>query len=680
MLSASEPQASEKEEQSGHAPTLAGRYEILTKMRLEELDSPEAPAYAVRNLREARSDLFAVVCDHGLPPRADAFTAVKALEHPAVIPLVDWGVVSWPGSSKRRFVLLFERPGGQRLMAGLSDTREPLSEDQIARSVIQPLISALRELSGRGIHHGQIRPSNLYYRDAVTGGIMLGDFVSGPPSFGQPAVFETIERGMAESAGRGAGTIADDLYALGITILMVALGRNPVKLLDDAEILQSKIERGTFSAMVGNSRLPASLIEPVKGLLSDDPKQRWSLKDLELWVNGRRLSPKQPQVARRAARPMEFNGGEYWHLRTLADALSRSSVSAVHAIDSGELDRWLRRSMGDEERVRAVSEAIASASAFGRTGNFEERLVSRVCMALDPAAPMRYRGRSVMPGGLGPALAYAFRRNDGVQALAEAMAGQLPMFWISMQGDFRPEHVPVVKTYDSLRIVLERAGPGFGIERILYELNPFMPCISPIVDDYYPATVNALLSALDAEAASPNRASEPIDRHIMAFIAARLRRLDEKLLATLNSSVEPGRRATAVLAILAEAQSHHGPTRLPGLAQWIQPLIEPAIDRFRKRSLREKVREAVARAIPNGRLTELLSLIDDVRAVRQDQDGFNHAMTAYHAMSMEVSRLRKEIDDQVSLAQSVGRQLAAVASGIVSAILLFVIVFIMQGA
>ena len=52
--------------------------------------------------------------------------------------------------------------------------------------------------------------------------------------------------------------------------------------------------------------------EPLRGMLSDDPAKRWSLEDLEMWLNGRRLSLMQPALAERAQRPFRFEGKKYY--------------------------------------------------------------------------------------------------------------------------------------------------------------------------------------------------------------------------------------------------------------------------------------------------------------------------------------------------------------------------------
>ncbi len=61
---------------------------------------------------------------------------------------------------------------------------------------------------------------------------------------------------MCHPAGRGDGSIADDVYALGVLLLTLALGRLPLAELDDTAILRRKLEQGSHGALVGDERLP----------------------------------------------------------------------------------------------------------------------------------------------------------------------------------------------------------------------------------------------------------------------------------------------------------------------------------------------------------------------------------------------------------------------------------------
>lgn len=658
-----------EKEAPAEAIDLQGRYELLPSTPLPQLDCHGGKAYLARGVRDRRIEPFVIICKADAMSRMEIMMLVRNIENSGLMRMLDIGVVPWPDGS-RRLAVVFEKPGGRRLMNQVNDAIEPMAEEFLTRLLIQPAHSALVELSGRGVTHGSVRPTNLFFRDVTSSGMVLGECVTSPIGFTQPVLFETIERGMTLPAGRGLGTVSDDLYALGVTILILLLGRNPVRNLDDETLITAKIERGTYPALVGQMRLPASITEPLRGLLADDPKQRWTLNDLDLWLNGRRLSPKQPQVPRRAIRPFEFNAQEFLHCRTLSRAFGRNPTAAALAIDSGEIDRWLKRSMSDELRAEAVNGAIETASAAGKGAGLADRLVSRVCMALDPPAPIRYKTKATMPDGIGVALAEALFGNHSTQALAEIIQGQLPMFWVNVQMDFRAEFVPLVHSFDVMRSYLEISSSGFGIERVLYELNPGMPCISPLVDQQYPLNPPELLKALDVAARRSDRPREPMDRHIAAFLCSRNRRFDEMWLAHIAPGGDPIRRSIALLNIMSETQRKYSGEVVPSLCEWMVSLLEPAINRFKNRPTRARIRKEVDAAAREGRLVELVRLVDDADSVRQDQISFDAAVREYQTAAKEIDRLSRTVRAREEIARTLGRQTAAIASSVVGSVMM----------
>ncbi|MBI1208737.1 MAG: serine/threonine protein kinase [Azospirillum sp.] len=645
------------------------RVEILLDAALPTLDSAAGTAYAARNLRGRKEAVYALVCSGRVPSRMESPTAYSTIDNAALVCLHEWAVIDWPADGARRLVFIFDRPPARRLMNHLTSSLDPVGEEQLGRLIVQPALSLLKDLAGRGLSHGGIRPTNVFVDDHGAG-LVLGECVSTLPGLEQPALFEPIERALAQPSGRGPATIADDLYALGVTTVIALLGHNPVAAVPEDKMLDAKIENGSYAAVVGSARLPLSVAELVRGLLIDDPKQRWGLPQVELWLSGRRLSPKQAQLPRRAPRGFPFGGGEHWFCRAVARALMLNPTAAAQTIESGELDRWLRRSLGDEARADAVASASRGSHDGGRAASLPDRVVARVAICLDPPAPIRYKDKAVLPTGLGGALAEAFLRGDSGQVVAEMIAAQLPVFWLSNQIESRPEFVPLLQVFDTLRVHLERVGPGYGIERVLYELNPTLPCLSPQVIDHHALSPPDLLTALDAVAKTRDRSKEPMDRHIAAFLAVRHRRIDDKLLSQLGTGVDPTRRCIAILTILTDVQARFGHAPLPHLCAWVAGLLTPALDRFHNRTQREKLRKDVDAAGKDGRLVDILRAVDDPAAIRQDQIGFQAARRSHKRIVTEVDKLRRLVSNPTAIAETTGRQVAAIISGVVASFLL----------
>jgi hypothetical protein len=325
--------------------------------------------------------------------------------------------------------------------------------------------------------------------------------------------------------------------------------------------------------------------------------------------------------------------------------------------------------MSDDARAEAVGNAVQTASSAGKGGSMADRLVARVCMALDPAAPIRYRGKAALPDGIGTALAEAFLRGESPQPVAEMITNQLPMFWVNVQNDFKPEFVPLVQMFDQIRAFLDRTAPGLGLERVLYEMNPTMPCISPLVYNQYPVTPADVLRALDWAGSGGERAKEPIDRQIAAFLAARHKRTEEMLYGQLSPSIDPLRRVIAMLSILADVQTRTGTEPLPHLCAWMVSLLDPAFRRFHSRPQQEEVRRQADNAAHGGRLADLLKIVDDPESLRRDKAEFEAAQIAYRESDGEIEKLKQMVGDRTSIIEGTGRQVAAIISSLVSTVL-----------
>lgn len=650
---------------------IEGRYEVHAESPLEHLNTGGALAYNCSDQRQSNRPLVAYLCRPGLPIRLDLQPSMMSMDHPTVQRMVAFGAVQWPPEKGERPFLVYDRPRGKRMMASPTDKRTPMNEDQITRQVLRPISQALREFKQKRIFHGGLNPLNLYGGEGGDMGLQLGECVSAPPGFGQPTVFETISRGMAMPAGRGAGAQGDDLYALGVVILTLLWGQVPMAGVPDQQIITAKVAMGSYGALIGDKRLPLNLMEPVKGLLLDDPSQRWSLDDLDLWISGRRLSPKQPQPTQRASRALEFDGTGYVHPHVLAHAMGSKPVSAAKLMDSGDLLAWLDRSLDDDQILKKVQEGIATAKA-SRGGTEMDRRVSRVILAMDPGAPMRFRGKSVLPEGMGAALADAMMRGDTVQPIAEIMLSQLPMWWVNVQRGFRAEHVPVVRLYDQMRMYMERGVAGYGVERCLYELNPYLSCQSHMMDAHFVTSIPELLDALDAVAEHKDRPKMPFDRHIAAFILARGGKVDEGWIQTATEDKDSAKRMTAVIQVLESLQRNnkHGP--LPSLTAWLSDLIRPALEVYHSRTMRTRVEEEMQKQAELGYVQGLLVLLQSANLRNQDEIGFQRAQRVFLTADRRIEMRRKELSNKTNGLKIAGYQMAAIVSTLISGLTMVV--------
>tara|TARA_R110002012_G_scaffold35218_1_gene100897 strand:- start:560 stop:2560 length:2001 start_codon:yes stop_codon:yes gene_type:complete len=650
--------------------SLNERFEIDPGQPLPDLDSPSAKAYVCSESSKS-ADYFALVGDPKVPLRVEALNGLKGFPHHNLMRVHDHGVVNWTLTGRRMPVLILDRPRGPRLFSDPGQIIAPFTDEQLSRGFLTPLVATMREMSQRGVTHRNIRPDNLFYSDVSRRSVMLGECVSGPPGYFQPDNCESLECAMADRTARGDGGVLDDLFSVGVTLLSLLTGRMLPEPTDPQRMIFDRINFGSYASLIGGTRLQMNMVEVLRGLLTDDSRERWTIRDLELWLGGRRLTPKQVKLPTRAARPLTVGGGTYENVRAVAHAIGRNWNTAAEMIRGQDFDNWLRRSLGDETVVEAVNKVTGGANGIQNAPKDEDaRLVTRVAVGLDPSAPIRHKGFSCHIDGVGPTLALNFNDDATRQKVAAFIASRSVGPWMSVQTRSKQDLLELFSKFDKLPTLMNNSGPGYGIERVLYELNEDIHCMSSMIEHLYVTDPAEVIPSLEAVAQGQNRPPIPMDRHLAAFLGARSPDIEERLLRPLGNSSDtrPAIDALNVIRLLARIQtlSRNGP--MPGLCHWFVELMKPAVNGFHNLKARAAVENNVMKASESGQLVEILKIFDDQKAQQRDQQGFARAQQEFTQCAVQVAQMNLDLQNKDSLAAELGEQAAAVISGVVGSV------------
>ena len=85
---------------------------------------------------------------------------------------------------------------------------------------------------------------------------------------------------MADEGARGVGASEDDMYAFGVTIAFMSQNQLPVEGDTKEQIIISKIENSSFQTIVGKNLITSKVLDPLRGLLNDNPDDRWGFTEL----------------------------------------------------------------------------------------------------------------------------------------------------------------------------------------------------------------------------------------------------------------------------------------------------------------------------------------------------------------------------------------------------------------
>ena len=608
-------------------------------------------AFAVVDQRDTAQSLIAVETRPDLPARPRISLAHSGTPVPHAVMPVEYG----PGrdmAGKTGWYVVAEGVTGAPLRAGLQPWREP---DLIA-SVLLPAASALLALQARGLTHRAINIDNLFragMRDPVT----LGPFWAAPPASLQPAVFEPPYMARCLPSGRGDGVIADDVYALGVTLLSLALGRVPLEGMDDDAMLRLKTEAGTFAALTAEAGLPSLLSDLLRGMLAEDPDHRPSPALL--------LKPEQARARRVAARPprraqtaFKIGGTTVLSARMLALELGLHPDRAYQMLKAGDVELWLRRCLGDPQAGMRIEDATRRHDQSGPDDpRGQAQLVMRCVAAIDPLAPLVWRGIAVQPGGIGSVMASA---PDGVVAMEEIIATDSIPAYIAA-GRSRPEQAGAREERRDWRNWLTMRGPAGGTKRLTYGTNPMMPCQSPLLSGLSVVRAADLLPALDAVAAGTDRNRPPIDGHIAAFLAARAETSLSSELSQISSFAKPADRLAA-LRLFARLQERLHPAPLPGVAGWLVTSGFAALDNWQSRSTRHQLKQKLDLAANQGSIVTVLQLVDDEPARRADHVGATQARARARQLKQDLLDIADATPKRALVAGQLGTEIVTGAS------------------
>lgn len=616
----------------------AGEWTVSLDRKVPAL-SGRLPAFAARHASGRRG--FALACRPDLPPRLSALALLGQTNIEGVILPQALLPARLPGDARDSLLAVLALPPGPPILSAASRCR-PWSETELVHDLLHPVARALAGLAALGLTHRAVRVENLF-RSRDGGAVVLGDGFCLPPAFGQPPWCEPPGIAQCVPEGRGAGQPADDVFALGVAAISVAVGRVPWAGVDGRALHLARLDRGSFTALTADLHLPATLADLLRAMLADDPLLRPDAEAIARWPAGQSGRRGVAHTPRRASRPLLLGSARALDLRTASFLLAGNWAEGVRALRSAGLDGFLRRSIGDPALADRVAEAIRGSTAEP-PDTADDLLLCRTIAMLDPAAPLCWRGVAMMPDGIGPLLARAVcNEAEAPLKLADLVAligAEAPARWAFATGDAGLA-AEQSRAGAQWRVLLRTSGPAGGAERLLYETNPGLTCLSPLLRGSWAATPAALLAALEAAAPAPGGTADtppPPDHHVGAFLAANWRSGVERELAALAAA--PAEAIAARAAILAKLQVRFAADgRFPRLAAWLASHARPALESWRSRSVRRALPERLGVIVDAGDLASLHALLDDPAARAADSRAATAADAELAAIDAELGAI-----------------------------------------
>lgn len=613
---------------------VAGRYEIKLSEPLSDLDTANAKAYAINDQNSsAKGELYCLICESGLPYRSEFIKQTENILHPAFPILIAHEAVYISSQAERRMVYVYGKPKGQRLSTWL--THNKLTLRTMIEHIIHPLLQTIRQMEEYKLAHGSINPGNLYYDENAKHRLSLGECLSEPPGYSQNLFYEPLTRALADPIGKGEPSPEDDYYAVGVLVIYLYLGKLPPQEMMVEQFLFERCMQGSYAVLTGGRDFPEPLDELLIGLITDNVNERWTSKHLDSWLKGKRYNLIKPHAPREAPRPYAFHDIQHFNRVALAFSLRRYWDDAIPELRQDKLERWIELSIADTDLAESVKGVLwQTGGEYAQSEQQHDELMTRTLMLLNPYAPMQFRDTRFHVNAMGWVLADIIHKQNTslLRLFSWILSAEFGLFWSHLHSESVPGKgsYDVLQTLQQYRIFAKITGPEFGIERLLYDLNPSLPCQSPQVKRYHAQTLPELLQALeDLSAESEMRARDPVDSHIAAFIASKLMLNKNPYLGLIKYYGQKFSPSLKHMVLLSMAQKKSGPGIHRGLARWLSSRLTPVTDLIYNQETKQDVRGQIQEICDLGKISALEAVLMDEKMRKEDQKGFTRAVQKY---------------------------------------------------
>ena len=118
---------------------------------------------------------------------------------------------------------------------------------------------------------------------------------------------------------------------------------------------------------------------------------------------------------------------------------------------------------------------------------------------------------------------------------------------------------------------------GYGFDRIMYDFDEDLPCISPILGKSFVNSLSRLLKSLNNY--QGDYQNLPFDKNIVAYLRCKMGKKIDGIITDLNANQDV-LKISAILRLYATIQNKHGPAQLSNLTQWLVIISKPIIHSF----------------------------------------------------------------------------------------------------
>lgn len=602
---------------------LKERFEICFDTPIPELDSNGAKAFDVKDNVNPHRNLFALVCGRELSPRLSYLPYMKSIDAPNILKLVEYGIIN--DNTTENMALIYNKPTGPKANIFDETTQKPTPET--FKSLALSLLSACDVLKTFGLTHRAIRLDNLFFKDSSRTELVLGDCLASFPSFYQPLPYETIENSLCEPQSRGNGLFEHDLYSSGVALLGLILGKNIHSDLSSGEQIRQKLKNTSFVFLSNNEKIHNQINIILRSLLDDNPENRCDYTHLINYYEGKTTSFTPNDNFDRSNRALIVNGEKCYTRKSAALTMLTNPDFGIEVIQSGKLLEWVKTGLEDEKLYAKIEKQISAE----KEQPDKNLLLTRICIYLDHSLPLKTSEGYLFPNGLAKTIFYNKKNAISLSPIQTLIATDIIKLWYQEQPSLRaPTNAGEFKLY------ISRNDYGYGFDRIMYDFDEDLPCISPLLNGWFVNSISRLLKALDSF--KGDYQTLPFDKNIIAYLRCKMGKKIDGIILDINAN-QDALKLGAIIRLYANIQNKNGPAQLPNLTQWLVNMAKPLIQSYHNIKYQKYLEQELLQISKNGKIIEIVEILENEEARIRDKSEFSEALKLTNLLLTEKNKI-----------------------------------------
>ena len=432
----------------------------------------------------------------------------------------------------------------------------------------------------------------------------------------------------------------NDIYAIGALMMALYLRHEIVPEMSTPELLRIKLKKGSYQALLADDHIPNQISPVLRNLLNDNVENRLNYIQAYNLLDGKTGNYSSSTATDRPKRTISFNGEKFYNTRDFAIAISNAPTEAYELVKSGKLLDWIKNGL-ENEKLAGKIEKLLTTYPEGTTST--DIIISKICILLMPDLPLKLNNLCLFPDGAPKAIFYALRNGMETKPFYELFSAELIKLWYQEQ-----EHMRSPANAAEFRIYINRQDIGYGLDRIMYDFDDDIPCVSSLLGDEFVNSPTRILRALDNTYSKQIVKSMPYDRNIIAYLRCKMGKKIDGILTDLATGKDY-LQASAILRLYTSMQNKFGPAQLPHLSQWLASSSISIIKSYHNLKYQKFLERELLKINKNGKLHELCDILEDEEARNKDKANYTKAVSDINFLLSEKNKLinnSSKIDDE----------------------------------